>query len=73
MNVAIDEVWSSGECVMEVSGPTSRTSKSDVFPQAQISGCQLEATDLQKGTYTVSVYATRDGKRTNTETLRINV
>lgn len=72
VNVAISETWdSSAQCTMEIEGATKRTVKENVFAQAQISGCLLEASGLPSGSYTVSVYAENNGERTNTKVLRV--
>lgn len=74
VNTAIDESWNNNAtCTMTVSGPTSIVIKENVFAQAQISGCQLQATGLQPGSYTVTIYAEQGSSRTNTETLTINL
>lgn len=73
VNVAISESWNSGECVMALSGPNSQTVREDVFPQAQISGCQLEANNLPSGTYKATIYAERNGQRTSSETLELRL
>lgn len=73
VNMIISEVWGSGRCVVRVEGPRSETASMDVFPQAQNSGCGPSVANLPSGNYTVSAYAERDGRRTNVETLNVNL
>jgi len=73
VHVALDEVWSDGECVMSLKGPTAKTVRTDVFPQARISGCVLKANSLPAGHYEVQVWAERNGQKTDIEALKINL
>lgn len=74
VNVAISEPWSGqARCVTEIRGPVSRTIRSDVFPQAQIAGCQVRATGLTPGEYKLSIHAENGSLRTNTETITVNL
>lgn len=72
VNVAISEAWdTSAQCTMEITGAAKLTVTENVFAQAQISGCLLEASDLPSGSYTVSIYAENNKERTNTKVLRV--
>ena len=74
VNVAISEAWdTSAQCTMEITGAAKRTVTENVFAQAQISGCLLEASDLPSGSYTVSIYAENNKERTNTKVLRVTL
>lgn len=73
VSVAISEVWGDGQCTLRVEGPRAASATDTVFPQAQISGCQPTISGLPGGTYRATVYAERNGQRTNTDTLTINL
>lgn len=74
VNVAISEPWGQdASCTMQIQGPLARTVTETVFAQAQISGCNLEASDLPSGAYHVTIFAEHGDQKTNVETLNVTL
>lgn len=74
LNVAISEPWGSeARCTMQISGPVDRTVTESVFPQAQNSGCPLEATGLPVGSYQLTVFAENGTARTDTKKINVEL
>lgn len=74
VNVAIDQPWGGDAvCKMEIEGPRSLTVTENVFPQAQLSGCPLEVTDMPSGSYNLTIYAEKGDQRTNIKNLNVSL